>query len=128
MEKKEENIEFLQITPTTIQVQFPGITGGNLVSWNKKFTNVAFVPFFASSMAPNVAAPVTIFFAVVTFIAAFTTAAAVEGSVPADADAIAVIAATLSDVVLAVFAVIGAADAAAAVFAAVACAVSSFLD
>ncbi len=35
MEKKEENIEFLQITPTTIQVQFPGITGGNLVSWER---------------------------------------------------------------------------------------------
>ena len=35
MEEKEENIEFLQITPTTIQVQFPGITGGNLVSWER---------------------------------------------------------------------------------------------
>ena len=27
----EANIEFLQITPTTVQVQFPGITGGNLM-------------------------------------------------------------------------------------------------
>ena len=26
-----DNIEFLQITPTTVQVQFPGITGGNLM-------------------------------------------------------------------------------------------------
>lgn len=26
----DENIQFLQITPTTIQVQFPDITGGNL--------------------------------------------------------------------------------------------------
>ena len=26
-----ENIEFLQITPTSIQIQFPGITGGNLM-------------------------------------------------------------------------------------------------
>ena len=45
MEKKEENIEFLQITPTTIQVQFPGITGGNLVSWNRKFTLYCFRSF-----------------------------------------------------------------------------------
>ncbi len=27
----DKNIEFLQITPTSIQVQFPGITGGNLM-------------------------------------------------------------------------------------------------
>ena len=25
------NLEFLQITPNTVQVQFPGITGGNLM-------------------------------------------------------------------------------------------------
>ena len=25
------NLQFLQITPTTVQVQFPGITGGNLM-------------------------------------------------------------------------------------------------
>ena len=34
------NLQFLQITPTTIQVQFPGITGGNLMYVQEKvFTN-----------------------------------------------------------------------------------------
>ena len=27
---KSSNLQFLQITPTTVQVQFPDITGGNL--------------------------------------------------------------------------------------------------
>ena len=29
--KDASNLQFLQITPTTVQVQFPGITGGNLM-------------------------------------------------------------------------------------------------
>ncbi len=30
-EKSQDNLQFLQITPTTVQVQFPDITGGNLM-------------------------------------------------------------------------------------------------
>ena len=30
LDVKSSNLQFLQITPTTVQVQFPDITGGNL--------------------------------------------------------------------------------------------------
>ena len=39
------NIQFLQITPTTIQLQFPGITGGNLMYVEDRLFNLREVPW-----------------------------------------------------------------------------------
>ena len=39
------NIQFLQITPTTVQLQFPGITGGNLMYVEDRLFNLREVPW-----------------------------------------------------------------------------------